>query len=73
MGYQLAVATVSSKFRVILPKEVRDKISLKPGQKVVVFEKDGIINLIPRRRMTEMRGFVKGVTTKDLREEEPSF
>lgn len=49
------------------------QINLKPGQKVVVFEKDGVINLIPRRHMTEMRGFVKGVTTKDIREEKPSF
>lgn len=66
----LSIVTVSSKFQVVIPLEVREKMSLKPGQKVVVIEKDGIVHLIPEKPIQEMRGFVKGVTTENLREEE---
>jgi AbrB family looped-hinge helix DNA binding protein len=66
----LSVVTVSSKFQVVIPLEVRERMSLRPGQKVVVIEKDGVVHLIPEKPIQEMRGFVKGVTTENLREEE---
>jgi AbrB family looped-hinge helix DNA binding protein len=69
----LPVVTVSSKFQVVIPREVRQKMSLKPGQKVTVIEKDGVVHLIPEKPLKEMRGFVKGVTTENLREEEDRF
>jgi AbrB family looped-hinge helix DNA binding protein len=69
----LSVVTVSSKFQVVIPLEVREKMNLKPGQKVIVVEKDGVVHMIPEKPMKEMRGFVKGVTTENLREEEDSY
>jgi len=69
----LSVVTVSSKFQVVIPVAVREKMNLKPGQKVIVVEKDGVVHLIPEKPMKEMRGFVKGVTTENLREEEDRF
>jgi AbrB family looped-hinge helix DNA binding protein len=69
----LPIVTVSSKFQVVIPLEVRQRMSLKPGQKVVVIEKDGVVHLIPEKPIKELRGFVKGVTTENLREEEDRF
>ena len=69
----MSVVTVSSKFQVVIPLEVREKMSLKPGQKVIVIEKDGVVHLIPEKPLKEMRGFAKGVTTENLREEEDQF
>jgi AbrB family looped-hinge helix DNA binding protein len=69
----LSIVTVSSKFQVVIPLEVRERMSLKPGQKVVVIEKDGVVHLIPEKPIKEMRGFVKGVTTENLREEVDRF
>ena len=69
----MSVVTVSSKFQVVIPQEVRKKMSLKPGQKVIVIEKDGVVHLIPEKPLKKMRGFVKGVTTENLREEEDRF
>ena len=66
----MSVVTVSSKFQVVIPVEVRDKMNLKPGQKVIVVEKDGVVHMIPEKPLKEMRGFVKGVNTENLREEE---
>lgn len=65
--------TVSSKYQVVIPQDVREKMNLKPGQKVIVIEKDGVVHLIPEKPLKELRGFVKGVTTDNLRHEEDRF
>ena len=67
---RVATVKVSSKYRVVIPSEVRKRIKLKPGQKLVVVEKDGIIRLVPVRLLKEMRGFVKGVSSKEIRDED---
>jgi len=69
----LVTVTVSSKYQIVIPQEVREKIELKPGQKIVVVEKDGIIHLIPQKPIREMRGFIKGMDTRQLRDEEDRF
>ena len=60
--------TVSSKFQVVIPKEVRDVFSLRKGEVLQVVSKDGVISLIPDRPILELRGFLKGMKVKDLRE-----
>jgi AbrB family looped-hinge helix DNA binding protein len=69
----MGVVTVSSKYQIVIPQDVREKMELKPGQKIVVIEKDGVIHLIPQKSMKEMRGFVKGIDTSKLRNEEDRF
>ena len=64
------VVTLSSKFQVVIPQDVRKKLDLKPGQKIVVVEKNGVVHLIPQRAIKQMRGFVKGLDTQNLRDEE---
>jgi AbrB family looped-hinge helix DNA binding protein len=65
----MAIVKVSSKFQVVIPEEVREKVNIKPGQKVVVIEKDGIITIIPQRPIRELKGFLKGLSTEDIRDE----
>ena len=72
-GSFMGVVTVSSKYQVVIPRDVREKMNLKPGQKVIVVEKDGVVHLIPEKPVKELRGFVKGVTTDKLRYEEDRF
>ena len=48
----------------------RKKINLKPHQKIVKIEKDGVIHLIPQKSIREMRGFLKGMDTSQLRDEQ---
>jgi hypothetical protein len=45
---------------------------LKLGQKIVIIEKDGVIQLIPQKPISEMRGFIKGIDASQLRDEEDS-
>jgi len=69
----MGVVTVSSKYQIVIPQDVREKMDLKPGQKIVVIEKDGVVHLIPQKPIKEMRGFVKGIDTRKLRDEEDRF
>jgi AbrB family looped-hinge helix DNA binding protein len=61
-------ATVSPKFQVVIPKEIRDVVPLKRGQKVHVIAKGGVITLVPDRPMTAMRGYLPGLDGSDLRD-----
>ncbi len=61
--------TVSPKFQVVIPSEVRNRLKLRPGQKVAVIEKDGVVHLIPIRPLKELKGLAAGVSQKGLRDE----
>lgn len=62
------IVTLSSEFQVVIPRDVRIKQGLKPGQKIVVLEKDGILHIVSQRSLEETRGFVKELDTEDLRD-----
>jgi len=64
----MATMTVSKKFQVVIPKEVREKLHLKIGQKICIVEKAGIIFLIPQRPLASYKGFLKnksGLAVRD--------
>jgi AbrB family looped-hinge helix DNA binding protein len=65
----MTTVTVSSKFQVVIPEDVRTRMKLQPGQKVVVVEKDGVVHLIPLKPVKEMRGVAKGAKAENIREE----
>ena len=62
--------TVSPKYQVVIPKEIRETLRLRPGQKMRVIEYDGRIELIPDRDTAELRGFIKGIDTRIEREKD---
>ncbi len=62
--------TVSPKYQVVIPKDVRESLKLRPGQKMQVVEYAGRIELIPERDIKELRGFLKGINTEFKREED---
>lgn len=64
----MATVTISPKYQVVIPKEIREKLGLVPGQKVRAIAYEGRLELIPVRPITEMRGFLKGINTEVDRE-----
>ena len=40
--------TISSKYQVVIPKPARERLDLKPKQKLTVIEKDKMLILIPQ-------------------------
>lgn len=69
----MQTVTVSSKFQILLPKMIREELKISAGEKLVIIEKDGVIELIPVSGIKKARGIAKGVTTKNLREESERF
>ena len=60
--------TISSKYQVVIPKPVREKLNLKPQQKLTVIEKDKMLILIPHVSLDELRGIAAGAGTDNYRE-----
>ena len=59
---------VSPKFQIVIPRAIRNALSIRPGQKVQVIPYEDRIELIPLRPVREMRGFLKGIDTTVERE-----
>ncbi len=65
----MEAVTVSPKYQVVIPRWVREKIRIKPGEKLQVISYDDRIELVPVRPMSELRGFLKGLDPSFFREE----
>jgi AbrB family looped-hinge helix DNA binding protein len=59
----MGTLTISPKFQVVIPKSIRDRLRLSPGQKIQAILYNNRIELIPVRPIKEMRGFLKGMDT----------
>jgi AbrB family looped-hinge helix DNA binding protein len=57
------VVTISPKFQVVIPRDIRDRLELEPGQKVQALVFGNRIEFIPLRPAREMRGFLRGLDT----------
>ncbi len=60
--------TVSPKYQVVIPREVRQSMEIKPGSKVQVLLYENRIELIPMKNLRRMRGFLKGIDSTVERE-----
>ncbi len=66
----MTTVTVSPKYQIVIPKEVRDSIGILPGQKVQMLTYRNRIELIPIRPMNKMKGFLKGLDTDVKRDKD---
>ena len=60
--------TVSSRYQVVIPKDVRRQVPVRTGQKLVVMVKGGLVTLLPDRPLVSFRGFLKDMETGEIRE-----
>ena len=66
----MTTVTVSPKFQVVIPKEVRDSMGIISGQKIQMLTYGNRIELIPIKPMSEMKGFLKGIDTEVPRDKD---
>jgi AbrB family looped-hinge helix DNA binding protein len=59
---------ISPKYQVVIPKKLREALNLSPGQKVQMVAFEDRIEMIPVRKISEMKGFLKGIDTSVERE-----
>jgi len=60
---------VSSKYQVVIPKEIRTRLNIRKGQKLELFLKGDVVNLVPEKSLGELRGFLRGMDICDWQEE----
>lgn len=66
----MSAVRISPKFQVVIPKDIRKSLSLRPGQKIQVLRYENRIELIPVRPMAQTRGFLKGIRTDVVRDKD---
>lgn len=59
---------VSSKYQIVIPKDVREAAHITVGQEFQVIAKGGQITLVPDSPIASMRSFVRGIKTTGFRE-----
>ena len=64
----MTTVTVSPKYQIVIPREIREKHHLIPGQKVQVISYSNRIEVIPEKKISDMRGFLHGIDTSFKRE-----
>ena len=59
----MSTVTISPKFQVVIPLEVRQTLGLVAGEKMRVVSYAGRVEMIPVRTLKSLRGFLKGMDT----------
>jgi AbrB family looped-hinge helix DNA binding protein len=66
----MTTVTVSPKYQVVIPKDVRERLGLLPGHKVQAIAYEDRIELVPVQPVNKMRGFLRGIDTDVPREDD---
>ena len=64
----MATVTVSPKFQVVIPKEIRDSSGIVAGQKIQMISYRDRIQLVPIHPIESLRGTLEGIDTHIERE-----
>ena len=62
--------TISEKYQMAIPRAIREKWGIKPGQKVRLIVYGNVLEVVPVRNIKEARGFLKGMSSDIEREED---
>lgn len=52
---------ISSKYQIVIPRELREAYDLRPGTEVVLLDMGGVIRIVHKRSFEELRGSMKGL------------
>ncbi len=66
----MSTVKISPKFQLVVPKEVRQALDLRPGQKFRALALGDRIEFVPLKPLRRMRGFLRGIDTDVPRDED---
>jgi len=64
----MARTVVSTKFQVVIPKDIREETGLRKGQAFQVISKGGVISLVPERPLSALKGSARNARSSGFRE-----
>jgi AbrB family looped-hinge helix DNA binding protein len=65
----MAQVKVSSKYQIVIPREVRKALDIRKGQTVSVIPMGNVIEIVPDRDISEMQGIFPDLTLDGIRDE----
>jgi len=65
----IETTTVSTKYQVVIPREIREKFNIKPGQRVKFICYNHDIHMVIVPDVKQARGYLKGIDSNIEREE----
>lgn len=65
----IETTTVSTKYQVVIPREIREKFNIKPGQRVKFICYNNDIHMVIVPDVKHARGYLKGIDSNIEREE----
>ncbi|MFW6123304.1 MAG: AbrB/MazE/SpoVT family DNA-binding domain-containing protein [Thermodesulfobacteriota bacterium] len=66
----MKTVTVSPKFQIVIPREVRESLGLTPGTRVQILQYENRLELIPLKEPQALRGVIRGIDTAVDRDED---
>jgi AbrB family looped-hinge helix DNA binding protein len=66
----MTYGTISPKYQVVIPKDVRKMTNLRPGQRLMIYSKDNVIFMVPEVAVSQLKGYCKGIDTTNIRDED---
>jgi len=67
-GGGMTQAILSTKYQLVIPREIRQRLHLRSGQKMMFLIKGDVITLVPERPLSELKGIARGIKPGVLRE-----
>ena len=64
----MAQAIVSTKYQIVIPKAVRQDAGIQSGQVVQIIARNGVVTIVPDQPLKNLRGYLRGMKVKNLRE-----
>ena len=64
----MSATTISAKFQISIPKDVREEMGLKPGQKFEFLRIGRTLKLVPQPRMEDLFGLGCGANPDGVRD-----
>ena len=65
----MEAVTISSKYQVVIPREIREQFDLKPGQKIMFIPYNNTLRVVVVEPIEKSRGSLKGISSEGIREE----
>lgn len=65
--------TVSSKYQIVIPTDLRQSLQIRPGSKLTLVELGGQVRLLPVLPASAYRGIARGLSSSDIPAEPERF
>jgi len=66
----MTTVTVSPKFQIVIPKEIRKEMKINPGMKLEAILYDGLLHFVPLKPLEKLKGSLKGIDSNISREKD---